>query len=361
MSTASQNYFIYAVSNNYPKRIPKDYLKGLTLLQLIAGNPDMVREMCKERFGIGYLAKSLGIVANANFQIIFSPQGTRDPNLIVLAIETSAKRLFDAAKTTEDFVAILPNVKAILYGYNEDVPASTNKPAHKQLYIPALCSSANIGAKLVTTATEYAINQGYDTIKLESMIQVIGFYYNLGFRFTCPHTEDCDFEELDAFRFIDDEFKEGGFHKITPKTIKEKYFSTQTTPPFPSQVNEKMVREFDDFINETLCEDVLDTSDSTYMSVNFGTVNMELFISEKMKKTPLYHTLFSDDVVSSTKKRFGTLKIKPSYSRLTSRPASTRRSSFHKNIKSWSKSLKTSKSLRKSTKKSIRRKKTTIS
>lgn len=337
--SSHQNYFIYAVSNNYPKRIPKDYLKGLTLLQLLAGNTDMVENICMEQVGSAYLAKSLGIVVNTDFHIIPRPEGFLDPNLIVLAVETRAKRLLTAAKSTEDLIAILPHIKALLYGYSNTIQKSTHKPAHKELYIPTVCSNENIGAKLLTTATEYASQQGYDTIKLEAMVQVIGFYYRLGFRFTSPYTESSDFDDIFTFRLIDDEFKDGGFDKITPKTIKEKYFSKRSIPPSQSQINEKLFEEIQDFAYQILCENVSDTSYSTYMKINnIGAINMELFISDKMKNTPLYRSLFtSEDVVKTAKDKYKTLTILPSYSRLPSRSLSTRRSSFHEKIKTWSK------------------------
>jgi len=342
MSLHQQNYFIYAVSNNYPKRIPKDYSKGLILLQLIAGNANMVENICMDEFGSSYLAKSLGILVNTNFQIISSPQGPHDPNVIVLAIETGAKHLLDTANSREDLIPILPHVKALFYGFTAHIEKSPNKPAHKELFIPTVCSSANIGATLLTTATEYAYRQGYDTIKLEAMIQVIGFYYNVGFRFTSPRTQNSDFEDIFAFRLIDDAFKDGGFDKINPKTMKEKYFSKRILPPSRSQISEKLFEEIQDFAYQTLCENVSDTSNSVYMTTsNIGAINMELFISEKMKNTPLYHSLFSDDIIKTTKDKYKTFVISPFYSRLTSRPSSTRKSTFNRNIRTWSKSLKT--------------------
>ena len=296
--------------------ISDEYKKGLKILQYIANSSKTVSKICSNSVSDKYFTSQLGIKDDTDTikKLKTWDKEVNLPCVIILAInkqfERALQKELDHEKASHDkyFKDIARNfVYSYAFCFENNIKASVNKPAQKQLYLDIVCSETihKFGSKIFSQLADYALKENYDTISLSSIPSVLTYYYNTyGFKFSFPSDEPHDFDNIDTYKILDDEFQQYKNDLITDKVAKKLNLQIKSTANSPLDKNTLVsnLEKVKDYIRQTassFATNVLKNtttlqSSTPYIDATYSISNgipMELFISARMRNTPLFNLL----------------------------------------------------------------------
>ena len=320
MPISKQDVFTMIVEtrrdSNNKLEITDEYKKGLKILHYIANSPATVSKICSNSVSDKYFTSQLGIEGNIDTikKLKTWDKEVNLPCVIILAInkrfERGLQKEVDAEDTRHDkyFKDIARNfVYSYAFCFENNIKASVNKPAQKQLYLDIVCSETihKFGSKIFSQLADYALKENYDTISLSSIPSVLTYYYNTyGFKFSFPYDEPHDFDNIDSYKILDVEFQQYKNDLITDKVAKKLNLQIKSTTNSPldkntldynlRQVKDEIRNTAEKFANNVLKNTTTLQSSTPYIDSTYSISNgipMELFISDRMRNTDLFKLL----------------------------------------------------------------------
>ena len=305
---------------NNKLEVSPEYEKALTILRYIANDRETSGRICSDSVSPLYMCNQLGIepLKSKIRQTSNYNENVHLPCVIILAInikhEDPLQFELDLAEpsTQKHLMEIArKDVYSFAFCFGKNINGTINKPEHRRLYLDVICSESihKFGIKIFRNLYDYALAENYDTISLSSISSVLSFYYTkLGFKFTSPSNSDDDFIDISSYKTLDDIFETQylDYFRTVDQVAKLLNIKIKNDPndslsdlskkelnDNKTKVMEKIEEKLKEF-SKVLEDPSALGSSTSYLPTRSGLGNgvpMELFISDKMRMTPLFNLL----------------------------------------------------------------------